>query len=199
MNCFLKRFRLWLVAFAGIGGALALADTGRNGAWGDRGDGTFRNPVIAADYSDPDVIRVGEDFYLVTSTFQMSPGVTVLHSKDLVNWETIGAAIPDVSKLGADLNWNKMNRYNEGVYAPSLRFHDGKFWVFVNVHSGEVFFSVPRRIPPGRGRSRKLRIETASCCGRMAGPIRARFGTTTARRISLRVIRADAGSAICLK
>ena len=116
-----------------------LADQ-QTGKWGDQGDGTFRNPIIAADYSDPDVIRVGSDYYLVTSTFQMSPGVTMLHSKDLVNWKTIGAAIPDVSKLGVDLNWEKMNRYNEGVYAPSIRYHDGKFWVFVNSHSGEGFY-----------------------------------------------------------
>jgi beta-xylosidase len=119
--------------------ALAVADN-QTGKWGDQGDGTFRNPILAADYSDPDPVRVGQDYYLVTSTFQMAPGVTVLHSKDLVNWETIGAVFSDVSQLGPDFNWDRMNRYNEGVYAPSLRYHEGKFWVFVNCYSGEGFY-----------------------------------------------------------
>jgi hypothetical protein len=57
--------------------------------WGDQGDGTYRNPVLPADYSDPDVIRVGEDFYLVASDFHFV-GMQVLHSRDLVNWQVIG-------------------------------------------------------------------------------------------------------------
>jgi beta-xylosidase len=124
-------------------------DNQQTGKFGDQGDGTYRNPVIAADYSDPDVIRVGTDYYMVTSTFEYSPGVSVLHSKDLVNWETIGAAIPDVSQLGPDFNWDRMNRYGEGVYAPSLRYHDGKFWVFVNCHSGEGFYQSTATNPAG--------------------------------------------------
>src|SRR5437899_2349802 len=56
----------------------------------DNGDGTYRNPVIHADYSDPDVIRVGDDFYLVASSFNCAPGLPILHSKDLVNWTIIG-------------------------------------------------------------------------------------------------------------
>ena len=125
------------------------ADDGQTGKWGDQGDGTYRNPIIAADYSDPDVIRVGDDYYEVASTFESSPGVTVLHSKDLVNWETIGAAIPDVSQLGPEFNWDRMNRFNEGVYAPSLRYHAGKFWVFVNCHSGEGFIQSTASNPAG--------------------------------------------------
>ena len=64
----------------------------QTGRWGDQGDGTFRNPVIAADYCDPDPLRVGDDYYLVSSTFESFPGVSILHSRDLVNWTTIGAA-----------------------------------------------------------------------------------------------------------
>jgi beta-xylosidase len=111
-----------------------------SGKWGDQGDGTYRNPIIAGDYSDPDIVRVGDDYYMVSTTFQLSPGVSILHSKDLVNWESLGGVIQDVSQLGPELNWDRMNRYNEGVYAPSLRYHDSKFWVFVNCHSGEGFF-----------------------------------------------------------
>jgi beta-xylosidase len=126
-----------------------LAAGQETGKWGDQGDGTYRNPVIAADYSDPDPLRVGNDYYMVASTFEMSPGVSVLHSRDLVNWESIGGAIPDVSQLGPNFNWDRMNVYNEGVYAPSLRFHDGKFWVFVNCHSGEGFYCCTAKNPAG--------------------------------------------------
>lgn len=59
----------------------------------DRGDGTYRNPVIYADYSDPDVIRVGDDFYMTASSFQAAPGLPILHSKDLVNWSIVNYAL----------------------------------------------------------------------------------------------------------
>jgi len=89
--------------------ALAADSPQQTGYFGDQGNGTYRNPIIAADYSDPDVCRVGTDFYMAVSTFESSPGVTVLHSSDLVNWQTIGAAIPDVSKMGNSFNWNHMH------------------------------------------------------------------------------------------
>ncbi|HEY8688696.1 MAG TPA: family 43 glycosylhydrolase, partial [Chitinophagaceae bacterium] len=59
----------------------------------DNGDGTYKNPVLNADYSDPDAIRVGDDFYLVSSSFEDIPGLPILHSKDLVNWQIIGHAL----------------------------------------------------------------------------------------------------------
>ena len=59
----------------------------------DQGDGTYRNPVLYADYPDPDIIRVGEDFYFVSTTFANAPGVTILHSKDLVNWRIAGHVV----------------------------------------------------------------------------------------------------------
>jgi beta-xylosidase len=139
----------FLFPLLGLVSSLSAFADGQTGKWGDQGDGTYRNPIIAGDYSDPDVIRVGSDYYMVTSTFEMSPGVAVLHSKDLVNWTTIGAAISDVSQLGPDFNWDRMNRYGEGVYAPSIRFHDGKFWVFVNCHSGEGFYQCTATNPAG--------------------------------------------------
>jgi len=91
----------------------------------DRGDGTYRNPVIYADYSDPDVVRVGDDFYLTASSFNCTPGLPILHSKDLVNWMLIGHALKNLPHP----------RYAEvqhgcGVWAPAMRFHAGKFWIF---------------------------------------------------------------------
>jgi Glycosyl hydrolases family 43 len=73
-------------------------------SWGDQGDGTYRNPVLPADYSDPDVIRVGDDFYLVASDFHFV-GMQVLHSRDLVNWEVIGQIF---QRLTMSTNYDEM-------------------------------------------------------------------------------------------
>ncbi len=100
-------------------------------SWGDQGDGTYKNPIINSDYSDPDVIRVGSDYYLVTSTFHLSPGITILHSKDLVNWTIIGHAINDLASFDSAYSADEMKEYSHGVWAPAIRYHDGKFWVYV--------------------------------------------------------------------
>ena len=63
---------------------------GKLGKMGKQNDGTYRNPIIPADYSDIDCIQVGADYYAISSTFQFSPGMTLLHSKDLVNWSSVG-------------------------------------------------------------------------------------------------------------
>ncbi len=119
----------------------AVADVGNRGAWGDQGDGTFKNPVLPGDFSDPDVIRVGGDYYFITSTLQFSPGMAVLHSKDLVNWQYISHCVADLTQLGPELNWDRMNRYNRGIYAGAIRFHDGKFRVFFTTMDEGVFLT----------------------------------------------------------
>ncbi len=98
----------------------------------DLGDGTYKNPVLFADYSDPDVIRVGDDFYMVASSFTCIPGVPVLHSKDMVNWTIIGHVYDR-------LPLEKYNEpvHGEGSWAPSIRYHDGMFYVyFCTPHDG---------------------------------------------------------------
>jgi beta-xylosidase len=109
--------------------------------WGDQGDGTYKNPILAGDFSDPDVIRVGKDYYFITSTFQYSPGVAIMHSPDLVNWQFIGHAVPDITQIGPEMNWDRMNRYNRGIYAGSIRFHDNKFWIFFATMDEGVFMT----------------------------------------------------------
>lgn len=96
-------------------------------SWGDQGDGTYRNPVLPADYSDPDVIRVRNDFYLVASDFHFV-GMQVLHSRDLVNWEVIGQVF---HRLSMSPKYDDMTGYGEGTWAPTLRYHDGTYYVFV--------------------------------------------------------------------
>jgi beta-xylosidase len=105
------------------------ANAQQTAKWGDQCDGTYRNPVLPADFSDPDFIRVGKDYYGISSTLQESPGMVVIHSKDLVNWEIVGHVVSDISVLGDELNWDKMLGYDQGIYAGSLRFHNNKFYV----------------------------------------------------------------------
>lgn len=93
----------------------------------DQGNGTYKNPILYADYSDPDVCRVGEDYYMTSSSFGCLPGLQILHSKDLVNWTIIGAAIPhDIAPVVSLERPEHGNR----VWAPSIRYHKGEFYIF---------------------------------------------------------------------
>ena len=97
------------------------------GAWvPDQGDGTYRNPVIHADYSDPDVVRVGDDYWLTSSSFSQVPGLPVLHSRDLVNWTIVSHALPRL--VPEDLFATP--QHGKGVWAPAIRYHAGKLWIF---------------------------------------------------------------------
>ncbi len=91
----------------------------------DNGDGTYTNPVLFADYSDPDVIRVEDAYYLVSSSFNHVPGLPVLQSADLVHWRIIGHAL---SRLPSPMY--DAPRHGGGVWAPSIRYHDGEFWIY---------------------------------------------------------------------
>jgi beta-xylosidase len=87
---------------------------------------TYRNPVLDADWSDPDVVRVGDDFYLTASSFGRAPGLPLLHSRDLVNWTLVGHAL---ERLEPAAEFGRP-RHDCGVWAPSLRYHDERFWIF---------------------------------------------------------------------
>jgi beta-xylosidase len=118
------------------------------GKWGDQGDGTFVNPIVPSDFSDLDAIRVGDDFYAISSTFQYSPGVVILHSKDLVTWTILGHAVDDVTSISPEMNWDRMNRYSHGVWAGAIRYHDGKFWIYFGTPD-EGFFVTTAKDPAG--------------------------------------------------
>jgi beta-xylosidase len=92
----------------------------------DQGNGTYKNPILNADYSDPDAMRVGDDFYLVSSSFEDIPGLPILHSKDLVNWTIIGHAL--LRQPPYD-HFNKPQHGN-GVWAPAIRYHNGEFYIY---------------------------------------------------------------------
>jgi Beta-xylosidase len=93
--------------------------------WGDLGNGTYANPILNADYSDPDVIRVGEKYYMVASDFHFM-GMQVLESEDMVNWKLISQVYKRLDYPGFDTN----SQYAGGSWAPSIRYHDGYFWIF---------------------------------------------------------------------
>jgi len=99
-------------------------------SWGEQADGTFRNPVLPADFSDLDCIRVGNDYYAISSTMQFSPGMTILHSRDLVNWEIAGNAVSDLTQISPALGWQQMDRYGRGIWAGTLRWHEGRFYLY---------------------------------------------------------------------
>ena len=129
----------------------AVAGDGNTGPWGDQGNGTFTNPILPADYSDPDAILVGKDYYLVSSTLQLSGGIVVLHSKDMVNWETVGYVVTNTPTQLNDsrFNYTGMNLYNDGVYAPSIRFHNNMFWVFFTTWPNGGFYVATAASPAG--------------------------------------------------
>ena len=105
----------------------------------DLGNGFYRNPILYTDYSDPDVIRVGEDYYLIASSFTYFPGVPVLHSKDLVNWEKINYCV-------RSLPFERYRRpaHGSGTWAPALRYHDGIFYAFIPLPDKGIFVTTAK-------------------------------------------------------
>lgn len=92
----------------------------------DQGDGTYTNPILYTDYSDPDAIRVGEDYFMIASSFCNSPGVPLLHSKDLVNWKVINYICDKLPFPRYD-----KPEHGCGTWAPSIRYHEGTYYVFI--------------------------------------------------------------------
>lgn len=123
----------------------------------DRQNGTYKNPVINADYSDPDAIRVGDDFYLVSSSFEDIPGLPVLHSKDLVNWTIINHAL---KKQVPEEVFNTPQHGN-GVWAPAIRYHNHEYYIYypdpdfgiymIKTKDPATDWSAPVLVFPGKG------------------------------------------------
>ena len=101
----------------------------------DNGNGTFTNPLFYDEFSDPDILRVGDDYYLAGTTMHTVPGLVILHSKDLVNWENISYCFDrfDFDDDAFSLN-NHQEIYGQGVWAPAIRYANGQFYVFTNIN-----------------------------------------------------------------
>lgn len=122
--------RIWktMLLLAGLGLVQPAVQAQQN-VWNpDNGDGTFTNPLLWGDWPDPDVIRVGDDFYMVSTSMHYVPGCPILHSKDLVNWEMVGYA---VDRYDEDPRYDMQggNLYLNGSWAASMRYHNGKYYV----------------------------------------------------------------------
>lgn len=102
--------------------------------WGDLGDGTFANPVLAADYSDPDVIRVGDKYYMTCSEFHFM-GIPILVSDDMVNWRILTQVYTSME------GYDDVNRYGDGSWAPALRYHDGRFYLYFCTPNDGLFMT----------------------------------------------------------
>ncbi|MDN8588659.1 glycoside hydrolase 43 family protein [Paenibacillus sp. 11B] len=102
----------------------------------DLGNGRYQNPILHTDYADPDVIRVESDFYMVASSFCSSPGIPILHSKDLIHWTIINYVYDRLP-----YEYYDTVRPSEGAWAPSIRYHDGQFWVFFSMPDHGIFMS----------------------------------------------------------
>lgn len=97
----------------------------------DQGNGTYKNPILYADYSDPDVIRVGDDYYMTASSFNCVPGLPILHSKDLVNWKIVNYALRNLNLEGiAPMSFFETAQHGKGVWAPCIRYHKGEFMIY---------------------------------------------------------------------
>lgn len=130
----------------------------------DLGDGTYRNPVLFADYSDPDVVRVGDDFYLTSSSFSHVPGLPILHSRDLVNWRLINHALPRLDYGRSEGGGSVFDRpqHGNGVWAPSFRYHGGRYYIYwgdpdfgiyvVSTDDPAGVWSEPVQVIAGKGR-----------------------------------------------
>lgn len=118
----MRKVKAALVVLCGLLGAGPAAGQ----AWSpDAGPGRYRNPIVFADYSDPDVVRVGDDYYMTASSFNAFPALPILHSRDLVHWTLVGHAVPQWPDSAFDAP-----QHGNGVWAPSIRHHDGWFWIF---------------------------------------------------------------------
>lgn len=151
----MKRY-LILSFFIIVGWGYSLAQS-----WSaDNGNGTYTNPIFYDECSDPDIIRVGEDFYLTSTTMHSVPGLPVLHSKDLVNWELLSYALTEFD-LGEEFRLEQgKESYGQGIWAPCIRYHEGVFYIFSNInrHGLQVFTSAdpPRSLDTSSYRRKYL-------------------------------------------
>ncbi len=114
----------------------------------DNGDGTFTNPVIAGDFPDPDVIRVEDTYYMVSTTMFVFPGVTIIKSKDLVNWEYASNAVIEFPYSDC-YNLDSCDRYSHGQWATSLKYHGGKFHLlFITLDEGGFYLTADQAEGP---------------------------------------------------
>ncbi len=147
-HCILTLSACLMPAFCSAATATASSDTTAtrlataSGPHADRGDGTFTNPVLFADVPDPDIIRVGDSFYMVSTTMHMSPGCTLMKSKDLVNWQVLGYAHDQLGELDPFALKNGQSLYAGSSWAANLRYdpYEGRFYLIVTCNYTQLSY-----------------------------------------------------------
>ncbi len=104
----------------------------KNVSYSDQGNGKYKNPIIFADFPDPDVIRVGDTYYMVSTTMHHFPGATIVKSRDLVNWEYCAQPLAQLSAKDSYSLLGGENAYARGMWACSMKYHNGKFYILIN-------------------------------------------------------------------
>ncbi len=154
----MKSFTRWMLV------GLSLAACAEPLTWTpDNGNGTFTNPIFFEEFSDPDMIRVGEDFYLTGTTMHSLPGLPVLRSRDLVNWEFVAYAANSLNLGPAYRLEGGKNIYGQGFWAPSFRYHAGTYYIFSNVNREKTqFFTATNPAGPWQHRQMKRSLHDLS-------------------------------------
>ncbi|HDR88131.1 MAG TPA: glycosyl hydrolase 43 family protein [Bacteroidetes bacterium] len=152
----------------------------------DNGNGTFTNPLFYEEFSDPDLIRVGNDYYMTGTTMHTMPGLPVLHSKDLVNWKLISYAVPRLD-LGPELRMEDgLDFYGQGIWAPCFRYHNDTFYIFSNVNRyGTQVFSSTDPSGPWKHRTMNARLHDLTVLFDDDGKIYAVWGYDEVRMVQL--------------
>ena len=146
--------------------------------WGEQSDGnrealatdrdarTYLNPIIPADYSDIDCIEHNGYYYAISSTFQFEPGMVILRSRDMVNWQVYSHAVPDITQISEGLNWTQMNRYARGIWAGAIRYHNKRFYVYFGCPDEGMFMTTARKIEGPWAPLTKMNIDGGwdDCC-----------------------------------
>lgn len=173
---------LELVAFTA-----SFSQSSPNCTWtADNGNGTFTNPLFFEEFSDPDLIRVGDDYYLTGTTMHTMPGLPVLHSKDLVNWALVSYAV-DRLDVGPELRMEDGKEfYGQGIWAPCFRYHRDTFYIFSNVNRyGTQIYYTTDPSGPWQHRTMKARLHDVSVLFDDDGKIYAVWGYNEVKMVQL--------------
>lgn len=152
----------------------------------DNGNGTFTNPLFYEEFSDPDLIRVGDDYYMTGTTMHTMPGLPVLHSKDLVNWELLSYAA-DRLDLGPEIRMEEgRDFYGQGIWAPCIRYHKDTFYIFSNVNGyGTQIYYTSDPKGPWKHRTMNARLHDLTVLFDENGKIYAVWGYDEVRMVEL--------------
>lgn len=135
-----------------------LSKAQNKGQWGDHGDGTYMNPILPGDFQNTDVIRVGSTYYCISATKELSPGMMIMSSKDLVNWKYLGHAVSDITQINPRYNYDHMQGTSRGIWAGAIRYHQKRFYIYFTDPDEGVFMTSASK-PQGPWKSLTLLLK----------------------------------------